>query len=54
MDYEIVREQDHYKVYIDGEFYCTADTVSEAAHEIELASINEGKEGEPDESYSKS
>lgn len=32
---KIVHVQDHYEVYIDGEFYCSADTVVEAAKEIE-------------------
>ena len=33
--YKIIHVQDHYEVYINGEFYCSADTVTEAAKEIE-------------------
>lgn len=33
--YEIKREKDHYKVYIDGAFYCSADTFKEAVEAIE-------------------
>lgn len=32
---KIVHVKDHYEVYINGEFYCSADTVVEAAKEIE-------------------
>lgn len=32
---EVMHERDHYEVYIDGMFYCSADTVSEAVYEIE-------------------
>ena len=35
MKYDIVRDREHYVVYIDGEFFCTADKVSEAAEEVE-------------------
>lgn len=35
MEYEIRREGNHYVVYIDGEFYCTADTHYEAVKEAE-------------------
>lgn len=34
-DYRIVRAGGHYNVYIDGKFYCTADTVVEAAEEVD-------------------
>lgn len=32
--YEILREQDHYIVLLNGEFYCSADTVDEALQDI--------------------
>lgn len=35
IDYEIRPEQDHYAVYINGEFYSSADTWSEASDDIE-------------------
>ena len=31
----IVRDRDHYVVYINGKFYCTADTYQEAKKELE-------------------
>lgn len=31
---QIVREGNHYAVYLDGAFYCTADTYGEALEEI--------------------
>ena len=31
----IVRDRDHYVVYINGKFYCTADTNQEAKKEME-------------------
>ena len=31
----IVRDRDHYVVYINGKFYCTADTYREAVQEVE-------------------
>ena len=34
MDYRIFEKYGHYEVYIDGEFYCSADTMEEAVHEI--------------------
>lgn len=34
-DINIIPVHDHYEVYIDGEFYCSADSVVEAAKEIE-------------------
>lgn len=33
--YEIKHERDHYEVYIDGMFYCSADTPEEAIDEVE-------------------
>lgn len=32
--YKIIRVNDHYEVYIDGKFCCSADTKSEAEKEI--------------------
>lgn len=34
MDYRIFEKYGHYEVYIDGKFYCSADTMEEAVHEI--------------------
>lgn len=33
--FDIRREREHYEVYVNGTFYCSADTSVEAAHEIE-------------------
>jgi len=35
MKMEIIPINGHYEVYIDGEFYCSADTYEEAEREIE-------------------
>ena len=35
VDYEITPVAGHYDVYIDGEFYCSADSHSEAKDEVE-------------------
>lgn len=35
VSYKIKRKYDHYEVYINGKFYCTADTQEEAAREVE-------------------
>ena len=32
--YSISKKDDHYEVYINGKLYCAADTVEEAANEI--------------------
>ena len=32
--YSISKKDDHYEVYINGEFYCSTDTIEEAANEI--------------------
>lgn len=37
MDYDIISVGDHYEVHIDGEFYCSAETVAEAVEEAEKA-----------------
>lgn len=34
MDYRIINNHGHYEVRIDGKFFCSADTVTEAIHEI--------------------
>ena len=34
-DYKIIHINDHYEVYPNGKFYCSADTKSEAEKEIE-------------------
>ena len=33
--YEVTRQHDHYAVYVDGSFYCSADTVTEAMKEVD-------------------
>ena len=35
MDYRIISVRGHYDVYINDEFYCSADTYGDAAVEIE-------------------
>ena len=32
---QIVSKFGHYEVYVDGEFVCSADTLAEAARELE-------------------
>ena len=34
MNYRIINNNGHFDVYIDGEFYCSADTMAEAMREI--------------------
>lgn len=34
-DYDIVKDREHYVVYIEGKFFCTADKLSEAVEEVE-------------------
>lgn len=34
MTYDIKREREHFVVYIDGNFYCSADSFREATKEI--------------------
>ena len=36
METQIVRKGGHYEVYVDGAFVCSADTVVEAAKELDL------------------
>lgn len=33
--YSISKKDDHYEVYINNKFYCSADSMSEAANELE-------------------
>lgn len=35
MTYKIKREREHFVVYINGKFYCSADNEKEAAKELE-------------------
>lgn len=35
LNYNIKHEHDHYSVYIEGQFYCSADTLVEAATDVE-------------------
>lgn len=35
MTYKITPRQGHYEIYINGKFYCSADSWLEAAKEIE-------------------
>ena len=32
---DIRKQMDHYVVYVNGEFFCTADTIVEACKELE-------------------
>ena len=34
-EYKVIRVKEHYEVYKNGTFYCSADTPVEAAMEIE-------------------
>lgn len=33
-DYRIIHTREHYEAYINGEFYCSADTYNEAECEV--------------------
>lgn len=39
-NFSIKHEGDHYSVYINGEFFCSADTFYEAAKELEEYAIS--------------
>lgn len=39
----VKRDKEHYNVYINGAFYCTADKLSEAIKEIEEYEKGSGK-----------
>lgn len=32
---KIIRKHDHYEVYVNGKFYCSTDTLTEAAEELD-------------------
>ena len=34
MSYRIIDKYGHYEVYIDGKFFCSADAITEAIHEV--------------------
>ena len=34
-NYKIINKNGHYEAYVNGKFYCSADTVIEAARELE-------------------
>ena len=34
MSYRIVENNGHYEVFVEGKFYCSADTMAEAVHEL--------------------
>lgn len=40
-DWRIIKFDEHYQVYVKGQFYCSADTISEAVNEIELLNEEE-------------
>ena len=43
LEYQIYQRHGHYEIYINGKFFCSTDTMTEAAKEIEAyASISEG------------
>lgn len=35
MPYQIISNRGHYEIYINGKFYCSADTYVEAVREVE-------------------
>ena len=35
MNYEVKQVYGHYEIYINGEFYCSADNMAEVREEIE-------------------
>lgn len=35
MDYRIIERYGHFEVYVNEEFFCSADTMIEAVHEVE-------------------
>lgn len=46
MDWSIVKCGEHYEVLVDGKFYCSADTATEAALELELLMDEEAETNE--------
>ena len=43
MSYQIVSSKGHYEVYVNGEFFCSADTLQEAESEIKEYQSIDGK-----------
>ena len=43
MTIEITRKHEHWVVHVDGKFFCTADTYTEAVTEIETERLNNTK-----------
>lgn len=37
----IKRANEHFEVYVNGRFYCSADTYTEAARELELYEVSQ-------------
>lgn len=44
MEYEIMRSKGHYEIFINGNFYCTADSYPEAEREIKNYISEKGSE----------
>lgn len=40
MNCRIINKNGHFEVYINGTFYCSADTMAEAIHEIRNDCLN--------------
>lgn len=40
-NFDIIPNNGHYDIYIDGTFYCSADTVPEAVKEIEKLEVKQ-------------
>ena len=40
MSYKIIPVKGHYEIYVDGEFFCSADSWSEAEREIEAFQLD--------------
>lgn len=43
MEVKIMPKQEHYEVHIGGQFFCSADTLSEAQQEINQYTQAQGK-----------
>lgn len=43
MNCRIVNSHGHFEVYINGIFYCSADTMAEAIHEIRNDYLNQAE-----------
>jgi uncharacterized protein YxjI len=44
--YEIKQNNGHYELYVNGKFYCSADTFTEAAQEIDRMRFDDRIGGE--------